>query len=69
MQVEILMEIRHENSTTLLGFCNEGSNIGLIYEYMPNGNLRYHVHHKILSWEHRLRIAIEAAQGLQIDSC
>ena len=43
----------------------------LIYEYMANGSLKDHLSAKIgtgktrfiLSWEQRLQIAIEAAQG------
>ncbi|GLT72851.1 hypothetical protein SLA2020_447500 [Shorea laevis] len=62
------MRVHHRNLTTLIGFCNEESNIGLIYEYMPNGNLQEHLsdgNQNILSWEKRLQIAIEAAQGLE----
>lgn len=33
------MRVHHRNLTTLVGYCNEENNIGLIYEYMTNGNL------------------------------
>lgn len=33
------MRVHHRNLTSLVGYCNEENNIGLIYEYMANGNL------------------------------
>jgi serine/threonine protein kinase len=39
LQVKLLMRVHHKNPTSLIGYCNEGNNIGLIYEYMANGNL------------------------------
>ncbi|KAA8536747.1 hypothetical protein F0562_029225 [Nyssa sinensis] len=57
----------YKNLTSLIGYCNEGSNIGIIYEFMANGDLRSHLsdrNPKVLMWEDRLRIAVDAAQGL-----
>ncbi|CAJ1955358.1 unnamed protein product [Sphenostylis stenocarpa] len=69
-EVKLLMRVHHKNLTSLVGYCNEGSNEGLIYEYMANGNLQEHLSGKrrktkILSWEERLRIAVDAASGLE----
>ncbi|KDO40731.1 hypothetical protein CISIN_1g0049352mg, partial [Citrus sinensis] len=64
-EVELLMRIHHKNLTTLVGYCDEGTNRGLIYEFMANGNLQALLlgeEADILSWEGRLRIAIEAAK-------
>ncbi|RXH88714.1 hypothetical protein DVH24_000313 [Malus domestica] len=66
-RVDLLMRVHHRNLTSLVGYCNDETNIGLIYEYMANGNLREHLsgsRSNILSWGDRLQIAIEAAQGL-----
>ncbi|XP_070660820.1 LRR receptor-like serine/threonine-protein kinase IOS1 [Malus domestica] len=66
-EVDLLMRVHHRNLTSLVGYCNDETNIGLIYEYMANGNLREHLsgsRSNILSWGDRLQIAIEAAQGL-----
>ncbi|KAJ1420261.1 Serine-threonine/tyrosine-protein kinase, catalytic domain [Sesbania bispinosa] len=69
-QVKLLMRVHHKNLTSLIGYCNEDNNIGLIYEYMANGNLDEHLsgkysRAKLFTWEDRLRIAIDAAQGLE----
>ncbi|KAB2612917.1 LRR receptor-like serine/threonine-protein kinase [Pyrus ussuriensis x Pyrus communis] len=67
-EVDLLMRVHHRNLTSLVGYCNDETNIGLIYEYMANGNLREHLsgsRSNILSWGGRLQIAIEAAQGLE----
>ncbi|RYQ87551.1 hypothetical protein Ahy_B09g095064 [Arachis hypogaea] len=69
-EVKLLMRVHHRNLTSLIGYCNEETNIGLIYEYMANGNLDEHLsrknnREKSLNWEDRLRIALDAAQGLE----
>ncbi|KAI9159782.1 hypothetical protein LWI28_001871 [Acer negundo] len=70
-EVELLLRVHHKNLTTLVGYCDDGTNMGLIYEFMPNGNLESHLLDEgsstadILSWGGRLRIATETAQGLE----
>ncbi|XP_020968046.1 probable LRR receptor-like serine/threonine-protein kinase At1g05700 [Arachis ipaensis] len=69
-EVKLLMVVHHRNLTSLIGYCNDESNIGLIYEYMANGNLEEHLsgkknNAKLLTWEDRLRISVDAAQGLE----
>ncbi|KAJ0008334.1 hypothetical protein Pint_29520 [Pistacia integerrima] len=67
-EVKLLMRVHHRNLTALVGYCIDGKNMGLIYEYMPMGTLEQHLSGKIeyiLSWEERMRIAVDAAQGLE----
>ncbi|ESR40067.1 hypothetical protein CICLE_v10027230mg [Citrus x clementina] len=65
-EVELLMRVHHKNLTTLVGYCDEDTNMGLIYEFMAKGNLEEHLSGaNTLTWEARLRIATEAAQGLE----
>ncbi|XP_044479485.1 LRR receptor-like serine/threonine-protein kinase IOS1 [Mangifera indica] len=67
-EVKLLQTVHHRNLTPLYGYCAEGKQIGLVYEYMANGNLKQHLSDKsadVMSWEGRLRAAVEAAQGLE----
>ncbi|KAF5453076.1 hypothetical protein F2P56_028015 [Juglans regia] len=71
-EVRLLTRVHHRNLTTLVGYCYEGKNMGLIFEYMANGDLEAHLsdgNAKTLTWEDRLRIATEAAQGLEYLHC
>ncbi|OMO66426.1 hypothetical protein COLO4_30554 [Corchorus olitorius] len=67
-EVELLLRVHHRNLTSLVGFCDDGINLGLIYEYMANGNLLEYLSDSkcsVLNWRERLEIALEAAQGLE----
>ncbi|KAL5576819.1 hypothetical protein UlMin_018518 [Ulmus minor] len=71
-EAKILTRVYHRNLTALVGYCDEDPNLGLIYEYMVNGDLSWHLSDKNaqpLSWEERLKIAIDAAQGLEYLHC
>ncbi|KAG2722803.1 hypothetical protein I3760_02G143200 [Carya illinoinensis] len=71
-EVRLLMRVHHRNLTTLVGYCYEGTNMGLIFEYMANGDLEAHLsdgNAKTLTWEDRLQIATDAAQGLEYLHC
>ncbi|XP_062008514.1 senescence-induced receptor-like serine/threonine-protein kinase isoform X2 [Rosa rugosa] len=67
-EVHLLMRVHHTNLTSLVGYCDDEINKGLVYEYMANGNLQAFLSDKssdVLTWEGRLQIATEAAQGLE----
>ncbi|KAI3828649.1 hypothetical protein L1987_02757 [Smallanthus sonchifolius] len=66
VDVEMLSRLRHCNLVSLIGYCNEGKDMALVYEYMPNGTLYDHFHKKgtVLNWSQRLKICIGAARGL-----
>ncbi|KAK6268141.1 hypothetical protein QUC31_012301 [Theobroma cacao] len=67
-EVELLLRVHHRNLTSLIGYCDDGTNLGLIYEYMAKGNLAEYLSDSsssLLNWEGRLGIALEAAQGLE----
>ncbi|PQM33855.1 putative LRR receptor-like serine/threonine-protein kinase [Prunus yedoensis var. nudiflora] len=71
-EVNLLMRVHHKNLTSLVGYCNDKTKVGLVYEYMANGNLLNHLsdsRSSILTWEDRLRIATDAAQGLEYLHC
>ncbi|XVE56282.1 hypothetical protein DITRI_Ditri03aG0226100 [Diplodiscus trichospermus] len=66
-EVKFLGKFCHPNLVKLLGYCWEENQFLLIYEYMQKGSLENHLFRRgaePLTWETRLKIAIEAAQGL-----
>ncbi|XP_017440844.1 probable LRR receptor-like serine/threonine-protein kinase At5g48740 isoform X1 [Vigna angularis] len=66
-EVNLLSKIRHQNLVSLEGFCHERKHQILVYEYLPGGSLADHLYgcQKIsLSWVRRLKIAVDAAKGL-----
>ncbi|BFG16245.1 hypothetical protein CerSpe_025190 [Prunus speciosa] len=68
-EVALLSRIHHRNLVPLIGYCEEEHQCILVYEYMHNGTLRDHIHgstsQKHLDWQTRLRIAEDAAKGLE----
>lgn len=65
-EISLLLQIRHPNIVHLLGFCLETEVPLLVYEFMVNGSLFEHLHvrNALLSWEQRLELAMETANGL-----
>lgn len=47
--MELLLRVHHINLVNLVGYCDEGEQLGLIYEYMPNGDLKQHLSGKIIT--------------------
>ncbi|XP_068344326.1 probable LRR receptor-like serine/threonine-protein kinase At4g29180 [Pyrus communis] len=68
-EAELLMRIHHRNLASFIGYCDDANNLALIYEYMANGNLKNSLsdaeRSSQMTWEMRLHIAIDAAQGLE----
>lgn len=70
--VEVLMLslLHHPNLVNLIGYCADGDQRLLVYEYMPLGCLEDHLHDispakKRLDWNTRMKIAAGAAKGLE----
>ncbi|XP_057534008.1 serine/threonine-protein kinase PCRK1-like [Amaranthus tricolor] len=70
-EVSVLGVVEHPNLVKLSGYCADDDERGmqrlLIYEYMPNGSVEDHLSSRsrtILPWAMRLRIARDAARGL-----
>ncbi|XP_047976660.1 probable serine/threonine-protein kinase PBL7 isoform X1 [Salvia hispanica] len=70
VEVMTLSMANHPNLVNLIGYCAEGDQRLLVYEYMPLGSLEDHLHgpkpkRKKLDWNTRMTIAAGAAQGLE----
>ncbi|CAA0841080.1 L-type lectin-domain containing receptor kinase IX.1 [Striga hermonthica] len=66
-EVKTISMVRHRNLVQLIGWCHERGEFLLVYEFMPNGSLDYHLFgkkHKLLEWGSRYRIAVGLASAL-----
>ncbi|KAL7613334.1 probable kinase CHARK isoform X1 [Lactuca sativa] len=65
-EVQMLSKLRHCHLVSLIGYCNHGEEMILVYEYIPHGSLEDHLHkfQTPLSWIRRLKICIGVARGL-----
>ncbi|KAK9270060.1 hypothetical protein L1049_025633 [Liquidambar formosana] len=68
MEVNYLGQLHHPNLVKLIGYCLDGDNRLLVYEFMPKGSLGNHLFRRggiqPLSWKVRINVAIGAARGL-----
>ncbi|KAJ0695242.1 putative protein kinase RLK-Pelle-RLCK-VIIa-2 family [Helianthus annuus] len=66
-EVTFLGQLRHPHLVKLIGYCCEGRNRLLVYEYMERGNLESQLfggYSISLPWLTRIQIALGAAKGL-----
>ncbi|GKB58908.1 kinase-like domain, phloem protein 2-like protein [Tanacetum coccineum] len=63
-EIIMLSCYKHKNLISLLGFCKEGDEMILIYEYASRGSLDSILNKGTLSWTQRLKICHDAAKGL-----
>ncbi|URE10241.1 serine threonine-protein kinase [Musa troglodytarum] len=69
VEVEAIGRVRHKNLVKLLGYCVEGAQRMLVYEYLDNGNLEQWLHGDVgpsspLTWDIRMNIMLGTAKGL-----
>ncbi|KAM0903367.1 hypothetical protein ACQ4PT_018620 [Festuca glaucescens] len=64
-EVEIISRVHHKHLVSLVGYCISGGKRLLVYEFVTNNTLEFHLHGRpTLEWPIRLRIALGAAKGL-----
>jgi serine/threonine protein kinase len=69
-EVNLLSRVNHRNLVSLLGYCNESRELMLIYDHMSGGSLKDRLYglnaqSSELNWKTRLKIALDAGQGLE----
>ncbi|MCD7468686.1 hypothetical protein HAX54_007084 [Datura stramonium] len=66
-EVEIISRVHHRHLVSLVGYCIANGQRMLVYEYVDNKTLEFHLHEKgrpVMDWETRLKIALGSAKGL-----
>ncbi|KAL7596806.1 hypothetical protein Lser_V15G30666 [Lactuca serriola] len=65
-EMKVIGKTHHRNLVRLLGYCAEGKERLLVYEYMSNGTLadRLFRSETLPNWSERLQIALDVARGI-----
>lgn len=69
-EISTLSLLRHPNLVKMVGYCADGEQRLLAYEYLPSGSLKSHLFdipdgQKPLDWTERMKIACGIAEGLE----
>ncbi|KAJ0450063.1 putative protein kinase RLK-Pelle-RLCK-VIIa-1 family [Helianthus annuus] len=70
VEVMMLSHLSHQHLVKLVGYCSEGDQRLLVYEYMHAGSLENHLLDLLpgkppLDWSTRIKVALHTAQGLE----
>jgi hypothetical protein len=66
-EIQTISRVHHRHLVSLLGYCITGAQRLLVYEFVPNKTLEFHLHEKerpVMEWSKRMKIALGAAKGL-----
>ncbi|CAL5096648.1 unnamed protein product [Urochloa decumbens] len=66
-EVEIISRVHHRHLVSLVGYCSSNNQRLLVYDFVPNNTLHYHLHGPgmpVLEWSTRIKIAAGAARGI-----
>ncbi|KAF3456656.1 hypothetical protein FNV43_RR01310 [Rhamnella rubrinervis] len=70
-EIAVLTKVRHRHLVALLGYCINGNERLLVYEYMPQGTLTQHLFDwrenglSPLTWKQRVTTALDVARGVE----
>ncbi|MCD7466096.1 hypothetical protein HAX54_002487 [Datura stramonium] len=66
-EVEIISRIHHRHLVSLVGYCISENKRLLVYDYVSNNTLYFHLHAQgrpVMHWATRVKIAVGAARGI-----
>ncbi|XP_022759348.1 proline-rich receptor-like protein kinase PERK8 [Durio zibethinus] len=66
-EVEIISRVHHRHLVSLVGYCISEHQRLLVYDYVPNNTLHYHLHGRgrpVMDWPVRVKVAAGAARGI-----
>ncbi|MQL99575.1 hypothetical protein Taro_032299 [Colocasia esculenta] len=69
-ELTIINRLRHKNLVRLLGWCHKNGKLLLVYDYMPNGSLDFHLYNpspagvRPLPWDRRYKVLAGVASAL-----
>ncbi|CAI0451171.1 unnamed protein product [Linum tenue] len=68
-EVDIISRVHHRYLVSLVGYCISDHQRLLVYDYLPNDTLHFHLHSKtqgrpVMDWATRIKVAAGAARGL-----
>ncbi|KAJ7954022.1 Receptor-like kinase [Quillaja saponaria] len=66
-EVETISRIHHRHLVSLVGYCISDNRRLLVYDYVPNNTLYFHLQGEdrpVLEWAKRIRVAAGAARGI-----
>ncbi|KAB5538273.1 hypothetical protein DKX38_015806 [Salix brachista] len=66
-EIEIISRVHHRHLVSLVGYCMFETRRLLVYDYVPNNTLHFHLHgvgRLALDWATRVKIAAGAARGI-----
>ncbi|CAD6236876.1 unnamed protein product [Miscanthus lutarioriparius] len=65
-EVDTISRVHHRHLVSLVGYCIAEGQLMLVYDFVPNNTLYYHLHvsEASLDWRTRVKIAAGAARGI-----
>ncbi|XP_047328999.1 protein kinase STUNTED-like [Impatiens glandulifera] len=69
LEIEMITALNHKNIILLSGFCLEDTNLLLVYDFLPRGNLEENLHSDDkaslgFGWKERYKVALGIAEAL-----
>ncbi|KAF9626025.1 hypothetical protein IFM89_030693 [Coptis chinensis] len=66
-EVETISRVHHKHLVSLVGYCISDHQRLLVYDFVPNNTLYYHLHahgRPVMEWRTRVKVATGAARGI-----